>query len=185
VEPQPDEEAIGAVGRRRCQLLTGDRDDARALLARALGNQLFDPQAEWLERGRQDHVSLSRPARAAPPKQASATDGFRQRAANPGSDADSMAIAHPTSAPMFWPISAAGTRPEERQRRVPAADVAWVDEEIAKPFDARAARQLRPFVVIATKWSAHRWTPASWSAFWKWPQARLVRWSCLIARQQV
>ena len=52
----------GAVAsKRRIRRLAGDRHDALALLAGALGDELFDPEAERLERSGRSSVSLSRP----------------------------------------------------------------------------------------------------------------------------
>jgi hypothetical protein len=45
-----DERAIGSVRLRETERLAGDRHHADTLFAGALGDELFDPQAEWLER---------------------------------------------------------------------------------------------------------------------------------------
>ena len=53
MHPRAHEQTICAVERRLGQRLAGNRHHALAALAGALGDQLFDPESERLERGRQ------------------------------------------------------------------------------------------------------------------------------------
>ena len=60
-ERQPDKEAIVAVDLRDAERLVGDRNQALALFARALRDQLLGPDAEALDRGRCDDRDLVAP----------------------------------------------------------------------------------------------------------------------------
>jgi hypothetical protein len=64
---QVDEDAVAAVVLRVKQRLVGDRQDAAAVLAGALGDELLDPQAEARDGSPTTKVSLSRPWRASSP----------------------------------------------------------------------------------------------------------------------
>ena len=58
VEPQVDEQAIVAVGRGRAERLAIDGDDALAVLAGGLGEELLEPGAEVVDAGRGDERQL-------------------------------------------------------------------------------------------------------------------------------
>ena len=118
--------------------LLGDRQDPAAVLARRLGDQLLDPQAEALDRRRRRGTSACRgPAARArrPPRPATARSSTRCRrgARRPPRRPGSRAAAPSTSTP----ASAAGTSPKYDSDRVAPADVRRVAEHAPQAVVAR------------------------------------------------
>ena len=109
---QVHEHAVVAVGVGLEQRLVGHRQDAAALLAGALGDELLDPQAEARDRLADDERELVAAARGRARRS-------RDPATGPGllaveskcAHACSAAAARSSSACTGAPISAAGTRP--------------------------------------------------------------------------
>ena len=125
--------------------VAGDRDDARALFAGALGDELFDPEPERRERLREDQrqlvaASLRRRGHECSQNAPWVCRDVRHSArrlhlARSVEDCRDV-CAHQCG----W------NHTEQGQRGVAAADVRRVDEDVAEPFGERALVQRGAFV---------------------------------------
>ena len=129
---QVQEDAVRAVGVRRQQRLVGDREDAAALLARALGDELLGPDAERAERVVDDEGQLVAAgarelAEREPEPQARVVLGRLEVRARLLGDLRAL-----EDRPHVDAGQRGGHEPEVRQRRVAPADLGVVEEGAAE-----------------------------------------------------
>ena len=137
VEAQRREDAVVPIGAGGSELLEVHRQDARALLAGALGDELLDPGAQRRQRRLEDQRELV----------AAAQRQFADRSAELQSRillrghvgaAGHGHGAHPVEQPLEVDAHEGGRdHTEEAERRVPAADVAGIHEDGAEALVER------------------------------------------------
>ena len=109
----------------------------------AFGDQLLDPQTEGLQVRRHPERELVAAGVGRPHPSARRARALDSRSRGRCRHACSMVRAPASRASTSRPMSAAGTMPKQRQRRIPAADVRRIDEYVTKSFGGRAPVQGR------------------------------------------
>ncbi len=139
VEAHGDRDAIRAG--RRAGRLTGNRHDPLAMLAGALGNQLFDPEPERLETRRQQQRQLVAPLARGRAEQRAERDARIDARVR-----DAARVGHAARAieqdGQRHADERGGNDPEQRQGRIAAADIGGVDEDVEVALVQRAAVKL-------------------------------------------
>ena len=135
-EPQADEQPVPGVLLRAGEGFAVDREDTLALLAGALGEQLFDPCPQRRHGGRGGQGQLVAPCEGA------AGDGGTEEDARVVLCGTTLIDRFPCPVQQALDVDAGETgrhQPEEGKRRIAAAYVGVVEEEVAK---AETAGQL-------------------------------------------
>ena len=175
-----DEDAVVAVDRGRAQRLAGDGQDALAFLAGALGDQLLDPQPDGFQRRRGDERDLVATllGQLAEGRAQHGAGVLLDRRLGPAVLAAAIgAIEQPCDVEAH---ECGRHHAEVRRRRVAAADIVRVQEDLAEMVAlARATASSVPGSVIATKFSP-AFAPLTSSSPARRSRRRrpTARWSC-------
>src|SRR5690606_13406887 len=141
VEREDDECAVGAITLDLVERLTDHGNQAKALLARALGDELLDPQAERLERRwQQERQLVAASLRRIDHERAQRESGIRRGRLM---TTRGHVGARLQEAIDVVPEQGRRHESEERQRREASADVWGIDEDVAISVRARVRGQRR------------------------------------------
>ena len=142
-DSERDEEAVGGIDRRVADRLVTDRDDALALLAGALGDELFRPQRIRLDLLRREDGHLVASLVVERAHHRSETEAAVEVAGNAGHAVPAHAGRSLQEQAAVDPDDRSGNEAEHAQRGVAATDIRRILEEVQEVSVARDGRERR------------------------------------------